>query len=271
MNGARRAFGLFAAAWVAVASMGWPAAGQSRPQVAPRQERQERQEAPSRPAGALLARKLPARVCVPRVSEEAAYWWARAIGVKSRNRAPALLVSRAQFARLRPFRSWQDLGALRDYVQWADRPEAAGFTGDELVADVSGNDLILLRVPALAVKASVPVKSDPLGYAVLDPGRTGLVRIRVALSPAKQPVPDLPDDLPPASVPLITAAVRASPSLVTIYGEALAGKHVKVFTRKGPAEVLYAGANQINAKVRSIDEVAVEVDGLRSDWAEVQQ
>ncbi len=219
---------------------------------------------------AQAVRQIPQTAGLPPVSEEAAYWWSRALGTAARSPAKALLVSRFRFQRLRPFRSWQDLSALRDYVEWSDRAEAAGFENNVVAADVSANDLILLRIPASSVKASVPVHRDPVGYAVLDPGRAGKVRIPVTLLPVKSPLPALPPGLPVAPVPFIQAAVRSGPSLVVLYGAALAGRQVTIFSRRGPGKILYAGANQINATVPSLDQVSVEVDGLRSDWVQVQ-
>ena len=220
-------------------------------------------------AGALNG-QIPQIRGLPPLSDEAAYWWARAVGEKARNPSKAILVSRFRFQRLRQFRSWQDLQALRDYVEWADRPEAADFQDNEVVADVSANDLILVRLPAAGVKASVPIYRDPIGYAVLDPGRSGRVRISLTMPAVQGTIPALPADLPLGPVPLINAAVRSGPSIVTLYGEALSGRKVKVYSRRGEGEVLYSSPNQINAKVPSLDRVSVEVDGLRSDWVEVE-
>lgn len=206
----------------------------------------------------------------PPLSKQAAYWWARALGNKARNPAKAILVSRVGFRRLRSFRSWQDMGALRDYVEWADRAEAVGFRQNVVIADVGIYDLILLRVPAASVKAPVPVYRDPIGYAVLQPPRIGRVRIPVTLSASPAPVPAFRTDLPVNPIPLISAAVRDG-ELVSIFGEALSGRVIKVFSRRGAGEVLYASPTQVNVRVPSIDEVSIEVDGLRSDWSEVRR
>lgn len=224
-----------------------------------------------------------------KLSEETRYWWARALGTTARNPAKALIVSRHQFEQLRALRSWQDLSALRRYVEWSDRSEAAGFDGHEILADASANDLVLLRVPFGSVTASVKTLRDPIGYTVLDPAAgTGKIacparapapaaqpagekRICLKISVAATSVPDLPPGLPSAPVPMIDAAVPESAQVVAIYGAQLAGRRVRVFSRKGEGEILYNAPNQVNAKVPSIDEVSVEVDGMRSDWTEVRK
>ena len=202
---------------------------------------------------------------------EIAELWKRAVGARARNRSAALLVSRSGFARLRAFRSWQDLAALRDYLDWADRPEAVGLDGSTITAHVSANDLILLRLPAEAVRASVRVLRDPIGYAVIDPPGAGWVRIDVEHSATAARVPDFPADFPTRAVPVIDAAVLAAPDIVTLYGDALEGKQVKVIAGSAEGELLYVSRKQINARVPAGSRrVAVEVDGMRSDWAEVE-
>ncbi len=156
-------------------------------------------------------------------------------------------------------------------MDWADRPESAGYDGKEVVADVSANDLILLRVPAAGVKAAAPVRSDPIGFAVLDPGRTGRVRIPVTIIPGRGSVPALPRNLPAAPIPVINAVVHSGKNHVVIYGAWFAGRKVRVLSRGGEGRLIHVSANQVNAVVPSVDQVAVEVDGLRSDWAEVQR
>lgn len=226
------------------------------------------------PARAQLPRTVPPTAApasiIRQLPPEARYWWERAVGTTARNPAQALIVSRRQFQRLRALRSWQDFSALRDYVEWADRAEAAGFDGREVVTDVSANDLVLLRVPYASVRASVKVRRDPLGYAVLDPGRVGAARILVTITPSRASIPDLPAGLPSAPVPMINMAVREG-SIVAVYGQALAGRRVRVFSRQGEGQIVYSAPNQINARVPSVDGVMVEVDGMRSDWAEVQR
>jgi len=223
------------------------------------------------------------------LSEETRYWWARAVGSTARNPAKALIVSRQQFEQLRALRSWQDLAALRRYVEWSDRAEAAGFNGSEVLADVSSNDLVLLRVPFGSVTASVKTMRDPIGYTVLDPAAAtgkiacparapapagqpaGARRICLRIAAPSAPIPDLPPGLPAAPVPMIDAAVPEGAQVVAIYGAQLAGRRVRVFSRKGEGEILYSAANQVNARVPSIDEVLVEVDGMRSEWTEVRK
>ncbi len=199
------------------------------------------------------------------------YWWSRALGTRAHNHAPAIIVSRFRFQHLRPLRSWQDVPGLRDYIEWADRPEAAGFRSGFVTANVSANDLILLRLPAAAVESPAPVYRDPIGYAVLDPGRAGWVRIPVTLLVVQSPVPVLPPGLPVKPVPVLEAAVAAGDSTVVVYGDSLKGDRVRIYSRLGEGKVLYDSPFQINARVRSLDQVSVEVDGVRSDWIEVQR
>lgn len=225
--------------------------------------------------------QIPGTSGLPLVSEEAAYWWSRALGVTARNPSRAILVSRWRFARLRPFRSWQDFGALRAYVEFADRPEAVGLRDNIVTANVSRSDLILLRIPAARVKAPVNqsagvgrvpvvVRADPIGYAVLDPRRTGPVRITLQLRPNGAHVPALSLALPVAPVPFVEAALREGASVVVLYGLALTGRRIRVFSRRGEGTVLYSSYAQLNSRLPSLDEVAVEIDGLRSDWTPVQ-
>jgi hypothetical protein len=209
--------------------------------------------------------------CPIRMSPEASYWWNRALGKSARNAGPAILVSRFRFQRLRPLKSWQDVPGLRDYVEWADRAEAAGFRDGAVIANISVNDMILLRMPAASVECAVPVYRDPIGFAVLDPGRAGWVRIPVTLLVAQAPVPALAPGLPVQPVPVLQAVVAADGVTVVAYGDALMGSRVRIFSRAGEGAVLYDSPSQINGRVRSLDQVSVEVDGIRSEWAEVRR
>ena len=215
----------------------------------------------------LLSRATPAPPAAPAApsSAEAAYWWSRALGSR-----PSL-VSRHQFHYLKPLRSWQDLERLREYVAWADRPESAGLGGASLVADVSQYDLILLRIPTLAIQTPVRVLRDPLGFAVLDPGRAGRFQIPITVFVTQIRAPVLPPSLPHDPVPSISGAVATSPTVVEIYGVGFSGASLRVLTPRGAASVLYLGANQINARVDIPDRVAVEVGGILSDWTEVRR
>lgn len=204
----------------------------------------------------------------PAATRELEYWWARAVGAQVHNPSPAVLVSRFRFERLEPLRGLDDLARLRAYVEWADRPEAAAFHHGVLEADVSANDLILLRLPSAAVRAPVPVSRDPIGYAVLDPRRTGRVRIPITLLAVQTAVPALP---PAPPRPTVHAAVAAASSTVVIYGEALGGGRIRVFSRKGEGRVLYAGPHQVNASVPSLDAVRIESGGFSSPWVEVRR
>jgi len=207
----------------------------------------------------------------PGLMAEAVSLWQRALGLTARNPAPAILVSRYQFEHLRPLRSWQDLERLREYVEWADRAEGVGFSGLEIDADTAPGDLILLRLPRTSVLAGGTLMADPAGFAVLAPPRSGRQRIPVAQVVSQVPLPTLPPGFPVRPVPVIRAVVVRSADIVDVYGEAFAGSRVLAFSSGGQARVLYAGPNQINLQVESLDRVAIEVDGLRSDWCEVSR
>lgn len=204
------------------------------------------------------------------LSAEAVELWQRALGVAARNSGPAILVSRYQFEHLRPLRSWQDMERLREYVEWADRAESVGFDGTRVDADVSIGDLILLRLPRTSVSARAAMR-DPVGFAVLPVARDGRQRIPATEVVSQVPVPTLPPNLTTRLVPVIRAVVVRSTDIVEVYGEGFAGAAVRAFSSLGEARVVYAGANQINAVVASLDRVAVEIDGFRSDWREVRR
>jgi hypothetical protein len=190
--------------------------------------------------------------------------------------AAAVVVSRHQFQRLRRIRTREDVGRLREYVRWARRPVEAAFTGTEVTADVSEYDLILLRVPAEKVEAEAPVFRDAMGWAVIDPGIrewAGRVRLQVQVreGAAREPVGVVVQKLPGRRPPHVSGAVRASGTIVEIYGEDLEGVGgVRVESRGGEARVLYRSARQINVDVRSVDEVRVVADGIGSDWVRVE-
>ena len=207
----------------------------------------------------------------PNLSEEAVWLWNRALGITARNPSQVILVSRFRFERLRPLRSWQDLERLREYVEWADRAEGFGFSGDNVVADVSRYDLILLRWPASSLRTKGKLVRDPIGFAVLDPGREGRVEIPVTALVTQARAPELPPNLPVRAVPAIRGVVARTADIIEIYGENLSGREVYVETPAGRGNILYVSPNQINARVPSRERVAVSVDGIRSDWAEVRR
>jgi len=205
------------------------------------------------------------------LSAEAVALWQRALGLTARNPAPAILVSRYQFEHLRPLRSWQDMERLRNYVEWADRAESVGFNGTEVDADASTGDLILLRLPRSRVLVRGGAVRDPIGFTVLPVKRDGRQRIPAVQAVSQVPVPTLALNFPRRLMPVIHAVVPRSMTIVEIYGEGFSGSRIRVFSEDSEAQVLYAGAYQINAAVAALDRVAVEVDGLRSDWCEVRR
>jgi hypothetical protein len=208
----------------------------------------------------------------PNLSAEAVQLWQRALGLTARNQAPALIVSRFQFEHLKPLRSWQDLERLRAYVEWADRAENVGFDGIEVDADASTSDLILLRLPRTTILArGGTAMRDPIGFTVLSVARDGRQRIPSAEMISQVPFPTLAPNLTTRTLPIIRAAVARSSTIVELYGEGFNGTAIRAFSNGGPARVVYAGANQINVVVSARDRVAVEIDGLRSDWCEVRR
>jgi hypothetical protein len=207
----------------------------------------------------------------PGLSAEAVQLWQRALGLTARNQAPAILVSRFQFEHLQPLRSWQDLERLRDYVDWADRAESVGFDGTEVDADASTSDVILLRLPRASIHASGAATRDPIGFTVLSVARDGRQRIRAAEMISQVPFPALAPNLTTRTLPIIRAAVARSSTIVELYGEGFHGTAIRAFSNGGQARVVYAGSNQINVVVSTLDRVAVEIDGFRSDWCEVRR
>ncbi len=170
-----------------------------------------------------------------------------------RNPAAAVLVSRYHWARLPRLRSLYDRRALEAYVTWANRPEAAGFRWTsrrtaEVRADLGPDDLILVRRFADGWTAPVPHYRDPIGYLVLDPGRTGWVTVTLT-APVFEPVPLA---FPETGAPYVNpGGVVAFPGgIVTIYGHDLGGPGgTRVYAGGRPAEVLWAGEYQVNARL----------------------
>jgi hypothetical protein len=195
--------------------------------------------------------------------------------VPVRNPSPAVLVSRYQWQRLPRFRSLHDRRALAAYVQWANRPEAAGFRWvsrrrAEVRADLGPDDMILVRRYAAGWTASVTTHQDPIGYLLLDPAETGWVTITLT-APVFEPQPAA---LPAHPVPEINPGgiVRLPDRIVTIYGHNLAGPAgaTRVLLDGRPAEVLWAGEHQLNVRLpASTGRLVVDYGGSRTDPVEL--
>jgi hypothetical protein len=210
-----------------------------------------------------------------------------------RHTGSAVLVSRYQFSNLAPLRSFYDRPGLAAYVEWANRPEGAGFRWvsgreAEVRADLGPDDMVLVRQNAAGWTASVegqPVAThaDPIGYLVLDPRRTGPVTIR--LHTPWRAGPDFV--LPEHAVPVLTSggivdAERHTPppfapgTVVTLYGSGLGETGVtRVLAGGRSAEVSYANEGQVNARLpgdlpAGAVEVVVEVNGVRSNGLTVE-
>ncbi len=205
--------------------------------------------------------------------------------------APAVLVSRYQWRGLPRFRSLYDRAALLAYVNWANRPEAAGLRWTapgtaEIRADLGPDDMILVRQNAAsgwtATLDGRPLEClhDPIGFLLLDPQRTGLVNM-VLSAPrwlARSAVSPLPARALPAINPGgIIDGIRHTPppfgpgTVITIYGTDLAfAGPTRVLAAGRPAEVLYAGDLQVNARLPNDlhpgpTPIEVEAGGSRSD------
>jgi hypothetical protein len=187
--------------------------------------------------------------------------------VPVRNPGPAILVSRYQWKRLPRLQSLYDRHALAAYVNWANRPEAAGFRWTsrrraEVRADLGPDDMILVRHYAAGWRASVPTRQDPIGYLVLDPPSPGPVTITLT-APVFTPTPAV---LPTHIVPRINpGGVAFLPDgIISIFGYDLGETgRTRVTVDGRQAEVLWAGEYQVNARlprdVPPTPEVQVEV------------
>ena len=222
---------------------------------------------------------------------------AEALGVYSvplRRPAPAVLVSRRGWKALPAIRSLLDRQSLAAYLEWANRPEAAGFrwtsaSTAEASATLGPDEMILVRqnfVPgwtATLAGRPIPLLCDPLGFLLLDPASSGPARIELAHRgsgwrarwPSTRPLParavpainpgGIVDGLRNTSPPLAPGAV------ISIYGRDLEGDGAtRVLVNGRPAQVLYASARQVNAQlpeetVPGPAEVVVEAGGIRSD------
>ncbi len=184
--------------------------------------------------------------------------------------ATAVLVSRRQWRTLPRLRSLYDRASLAAYVNWADRPDAAGFRWlSPRTADIRAyfgpDDIILIRQTAvpgwMATVNGQPLEclKDPLGFLLLDPARQGplTVLLRAPLLTAPTAIPSLPTAILPAINPDgIVDAIRHTPSpfppgaVITIYGTDLAtGGSARVLASGRLAQVLYASPQQINARL----------------------
>jgi len=173
--------------------------------------------------------------------------------VPVRNSGPAILVSRYQWQRLPRLQSLYDRQALAAYVNWANRPEAAGFRWlsrrrAEVRADLGPDDMILVRHYADGWSASVPIHQDPIGFLLLDPPAPGQVTITVT-APVFTPTPRV---LPTHTIPHINpGGISFLPNgIISVYGYDLGTTGQTRVTVDGrPAEVLWAGEYQINARL----------------------
>ena len=209
------------------------------------------------------------------VQGEARLLWERALGTRARNPAPAIVVSRVQFEKLPAIQSWLDIGSLRDYCNWADRWESAGFENGRLAADLGPYDAILLRRPAAALAPAVALapdagwKADPVGFAVFLPPGPGRIELSVPLTGGTHSIP--PQDLPLDPVPVIEAAVYAGEDTVVLYGTFPESGELTVQSRTGPAEILYRSPHQINVRAPGATELRVNRARFHSGWEVVQQ
>jgi hypothetical protein len=181
--------------------------------------------------------------------------WRKALGADARSGSRAVLVSRRLFSTLAPVRSWHASRALEAYVRWADRPEPARWEKGWLTADTGPHDLILVRWPAARVRASVPVRTDPVGFAVLDAGAPGPKRLRVELLPAPDP-PEWLSHLRLDPEPRIAGVVARGQGTAEVYGEHLSGWSVT--DGSGPLKVLYQSDSQVNVELGGARRVCIE-------------
>jgi hypothetical protein len=218
----------------------------------------------------------------------------RVFSIPVRHPGRAVLVSRYQWRNLPALRSVYDRPALAAYVEWANRPEGAGFRWlsgreAEVQAEVGPDDMILVRQNAgtgwsarIAGEPAV-THADPIGFLLLDPERTGPVTIRLR-TPWRAGAPaQFSEHAVPAIDPGgIVDGVRLTPppfrpgAVVTIYGSGLGQTGAtRVLVAGQEAEVLYAAEAQVNARLpRELDpgavEVTVEVRGTRSNAVSVE-
>jgi IPT/TIG domain-containing protein len=207
---------------------------------------------------------------------------------------PAVVVSRHQWQNLPRLRSLYDRPSLAAYVEWANRPEAAGFRWlgpreAEVRADLGPDDMILVRQNAAAGWTAftsgqpVTTTSDPIGYLVLDTRRTGPVTVSLRAPWRAGSGATLPENAIPVLNPDgIVDGIRLTPppfapgTVVTIHGSGLGdSRTTRVLVAGRLAQVLYAGEAQINARL-PVDlpagpaEVIAQVSGMRSNGLTVE-
>ena len=220
--------------------------------------------------------------------------------VPSPNSAPAVVVSRSAWKTLRPIRGLFDRQGLAAYLDWAGRPEAVGIRWTaagrgEIRADLGPLDMILVRVTARPEwRAAVldgpghwiglPIQRDPLGYMVIDPGRTGPVTLRIEyrpnwwqriFPPALPGQPMVAGKFPVIFEDAIVDGIEYTPApfspnaVLTIFGRNFVPEQTRVLFGGEAGEVLYVGPNQINVRLPPNLEpgllpVRVDVDGRLS-------
>jgi hypothetical protein len=207
---------------------------------------------------------------------------------------PAVVVSRHQWQSLPRLRSVYDRPSLAAYVEWANRPEGAGFRWlgpreAEVRADLGPDDMILVRQNAAAGWTAttrgqpVTTAADPIGYLLLDPRRTGPLTVSLrAPWRAGNSAPLAENAIPVLNPDGIVDGLRLTPApfapgtVVTIHGSGLGDtRTTRVLIAGRPAEVLYAGEAQINARLpvdlpAGTAEVVAEVNGVRSNGLTVE-
>jgi hypothetical protein len=202
--------------------------------------------------------------------------WQRALGEGTKSPSPAVIVSKEQWDNLPPLRGWRDEKFLVAYLDWADRPEAAGFTEEQsaatIFADTGKHDWVLLRRPFGQFQCDAINRADPLGFTLIKPS-PGWNRIRLTPSPKPgaleafqarfaelsiKPIPDI------GLVQLVSSASNGN--VITIYGTGFEGGKIEVVSESGAGEILYASPTQINARVPSLTRVRVAVDGESTIW-----
>jgi hypothetical protein len=190
---------------------------------------------------------------------------------------PAVLVSRERFETLKPVRGLFDVEGLERYLLWAMRPEAVGFERVaetfEVRARPGPDDLVLVRVRARGWEDhrksfSVRLKSDPIGYSVLDlaDDRREVVPLRflgahlIQSGPPPEPIALDDADYPRIlSEGVVEATAYAPPPFrpganVSIFGERFEPEVAKALVDGAQCEITYASVGQIN--IRLPDDVA---------------
>ncbi len=201
----------------------------------------------------------------------------------------AVLVSRHQWQSLPPIRGLYDREALEHYIRWAARPESLNVREANGVlsiqADLSSTDVVLIRTPfdiGWALRsANGRLARDPIGYTVFIPAAGTLGMTSIELTPTRLrlrlPAPAvLHTKTFPAIKPngLIHGMDQTPPpfhagDIISIFGSEFLADETRVWVGEQPAQVLWSGPSQINAKLPSQlaignHELVVETAGLRS-------